>query len=118
MSTNKLYSKIVLIIFFVVFLRLLSSFSRQILIHIRISRHLAQKQEELKTLEKENEELRKRLQQVKDPLYLQEQAKLLFGLGGETKKRVDSTSTKVTEPTEDLEPTASYFSKWWKLFIY
>lgn len=118
MSTNKLYSKIVFIIFIVIFLSLLSSFSRQILIHIRISRHLAQKQEELKTLERKNQELKKKLQQAKDPLYLREQVRLLFGLGGEIKEVVDSASTVVTETTESKEPTLSNLSKWWELFVY
>lgn len=106
--------KIFLFLLLAVFFSLILSLSRQILIHRRVTRSLADKKEELRTLKKQNQELKERLEEVKSRQFLEEQVRTILGL--------DSPKiTVLPTPPASLELTApkiSYFEKWRRLFIY
>lgn len=120
MSINKLNTKIVFAVFLVVLFSSLLGLSRQILVHIRINRRLAQKQSELNTLEKKNLELQKRLKQAQSPEFLQKQANFLLGEGEKPVSLLASSPAEIADQKEQAteEPKLSNSQKWWRLFSY
>ena len=98
---NNLGRKIFSILFLIIFFSLLINFFRQVLFYRRINRHLLAEKEELQVLEKKNQELKLRLEEVKKQGFLDGLSPTQF--------------PGITNPEEVELPN---FKKWWRLFFY
>ncbi len=123
MSINNLGQKRVKIIHFgllVVFVCSLIGLFRQVSIYLYTSRSLVAKERELQELERKNQALKVRFEEVQQPEFLVEQAEKLLGMGN-PKKEVLPRPTSFPEPiilVNEKEITKSNFQKWVGLFFY
>lgn len=117
MSIKLLTKKVPSLIILVLFLSLLSSCIRQILVNFNTTNQVAKKKKELVQLEEKNQALKVRLEEVESREFLDEQARKILGLGDA------SASPKLAEKKVDFpkplseEEEKSNWRKWLELFI-
>lgn len=98
---NNLIRKLFSILFLIIFFSLLTNFFRQVLVYHRINRHLLEEKEELQALEKRNQGLKQKLEEVKK----QEFFRLL-------------SPTQTPQTANSGEAGRPKFKRWWGLFFY
>jgi len=105
------------VIFSLVTLSLVVSLSRQLVIHYRLNRQLAEKNDELSLLQERNLALKKTLEGAKSQKFLDEQARKLLGIGSPVALEEGETIQDEKE-AEEKEPEVPNYQKWLNLFMY
>ena len=113
---NNFGRKIASVVFLVIILSLSVNFFRQGVVHHRINKRLAKEEETLRALERRNQELKKRLEEVKSSQFLEEEASVILGLGEGRRELVTPTESLNAQKLE--EPSLPNYEKWWRLFVY
>lgn len=104
MSTNKLVKKIFSLVLWIFFVSLLISFVKQIIVYRRVSKRMADEQNQLKVLEERNKLLKEKLSEIKSSGSVFIQTEGILGL--------ENTSQKQNSSTE------RNYRKWRELFFY
>lgn len=117
MSTTKIKGRILAVILLVLALNLTISLLRFISMKKGMDDKLREEMEQLEVQQKKNYELKKKLEYVKSPLFLQEQAQKLLGSSVSGQQTAEN---KQSAPAVNqlMEPEIPNYQKWLKLFIY
>lgn len=112
---KKLYFTLIILIL----LSLIVNLTRQIIKLWRVGSTVEKKSQELVLLESRHEELKEILKRVRDPEFIEKEAREKLGLGREGEMMVILPPLEVsvqdsTEPTRQL----ANWEKWWQLFFY
>lgn len=112
--------KIVFFILLFVLFGVLTSCIKQVNSYFYTNRKLREKQKELEALQNKNQALKVRLETVKKPEFLEEQAKKVFGLniGSPVIFQKPTPIPSIDEKQEEQTREPGNFQKWLELFVY
>jgi len=106
--------KIIWVLSLIVVLSLITNFFRQVITHQRVNKRLADEQKALQVLERKNQELKKRLEEVKSPQFLEQEAASVLNLSG----KVLVTPTESPNLGVPAQIQIPNYKRWWKLVAY
>lgn len=110
------YQRILYGLLLVVLISFFISLFRQFVVQRRIDRELSNRQEELLILERKNQELKAKLQETKDPLFLENQVRKMANL-----PPIEASLPPVEEAPElklKEEKFRPKYKQWLELFLY
>ncbi len=112
--------KLLLWCLFFVFLSLTLNFVKQVTIQLKASRELNNKKLELNDLKEKNKQLRAKLEEIKSPTFLKNEAATVLGLSERGESVILNEDKKEAKSIQNqlLEPKTPIFKRWLSLFIY
>jgi cell division protein FtsB len=102
-----------------ILISLIVNFSRKVVNLWRAGKLVEEKKSELIRLKTENQSLRKELERVESPRFIEQAAREKLGLGKEGEVAVIMPPETGLEKTpKNLEKPVPNWEKWWRLFVY